>query len=203
MTGVDRSAPHAPDVRGQRRIRIIETASTLAAEGGYDAVQMRTIAHRTPVALATLYRHFPSKTHLLVAVLSTELERVQDRLDRQIVRGASPYDRLMRIVALLTRSMQRAPRLTEATTRALMFADASAAGEVDAVRALIDEQFARAMSIGEPNPEQLAVGGVIGDLWLAALAAWVSHRVTADEVVDRLALAIGLVLGHRPAGELF
>lgn len=202
MTVVDRPRSVAPDGQ-QRRARIIETAGTLAAVGGYDAVQMRAVAQKTPVALATLYRHFPSKTHLLVAVLNAELERVQDRIDRQIVRGASPYDRLMRVVALLTRSMQREPRLTEATSRALMFADGSAASDVDAVRALIDEQFARAMSIGEPNVEQLAVGSVIGDVWLAAMAAWVSHRLTDEEVISRLALSIGLVLGRQSAGDLF
>jgi AcrR family transcriptional regulator len=202
MIAVDRSQSAVGDIL-QRRVRIIETAGALAAAGGYDAVQMRAVARKAPVALATLYRHFPSKTHLLLAVLTAELERVQDRLDRQIVRGSSPYDRLMRVVAMLTRSMQREPRLTEATTRALMFADGSAAVDVDAVRALIDEQFARAMSVGDPNSDQLAVGGVIGDVWLAAMAAWVSHRVTAEEVLGRVALSIGLVLGHRPAGDLF
>jgi AcrR family transcriptional regulator len=202
MTVVDRPRSAVPDGH-RRRARIIETAGTLAAAGGFDAVQMRAVAQKTPVALATLYRHFPSKTHLLVAVLNAELERVQDRIDRQIVRGASPYDRLMRVVALLTRSMQREPRLTEATSRALMFADGSAGADVDAVRALIDEQFARAMSIGEPNGEQLAVGSVIGDVWLASMAAWVSHRLTDEEVIERLALSIGLVLGRQSAGDLF
>ena len=35
-------------------------------KGGYDAVQMRTVAERADVALGTLYRYFPSKIHLLV-----------------------------------------------------------------------------------------------------------------------------------------
>jgi hypothetical protein len=68
---------------------------------------------------------------------------------------------------------------------------------------MIDEQFARAMSVGDPNADQLAVGGVIGDVWLAAMAAWVSHRLTTEEVLGRVALSMGLVLGHRPAGDLF
>jgi AcrR family transcriptional regulator len=203
MAAVPRTLPSGPEVGHGRRERIITTACHLASAGGYDAVQMRTVAHQTPVALATLYRHFPSKTHLLLAVLTGELERAQDRLDRQILRGSSPYDRVMGVVAPLTRSMQRSPRLTEATMRGLMLADGSAVREVNNVRELIDEQFARGISVGEPDADQLAIGGVIGDVWLATLTAWTSHRVGTEDVLDRLALSIRLVLGHTPVNELF
>ena len=39
----------------------------LAAEGGYDAVQMRDVAGEAGVALGTIYRYFASKDHLLAA----------------------------------------------------------------------------------------------------------------------------------------
>src|SRR3954468_1409112 len=45
-----------------RRERILEAAMELAAEGGYDAVQMREVAERADVALGTLYRYFPSRS---------------------------------------------------------------------------------------------------------------------------------------------
>ena len=41
-----------------RRQRLIEAAVGLAAEGGYEAVQMRDVAARAEVALGTLYRHY-------------------------------------------------------------------------------------------------------------------------------------------------
>src|SRR4029434_3569150 len=44
-----------------RRQRVILTALELAAEGGYDAVQMRDVAARANVALGTIYRYFSSK----------------------------------------------------------------------------------------------------------------------------------------------
>ena len=45
---------------------------SLAAEGGYDAVQMRDVAARAEVALGTLYRHYASKDQLLLAAMAEQ-----------------------------------------------------------------------------------------------------------------------------------
>ena len=99
----------------------------------------------------------------------------------------------------ITKAMQRDPQLTEAMTRAFMFADASAAAEVDRVGRLMDTMFARAMSDGEPTEEQLAIARVISDVWLSNLVAWVTRRASATDVANRLELTIGLLLGERKA----
>src|SRR5438309_4036969 len=107
-----------------RRKRILDATLALASKGGYEAVQMRTVAERADVALGTLYRYFPSKIHLLVSALARELERVQDRTERATIPGDTPFDRLMFVLSRITRGLQRDPQLTEAMTRAFMFADA-------------------------------------------------------------------------------
>ena len=53
-----------------RKQRLLDAATALAAEGGYDAVQMRDVAARAEVALGTLYRHYASKDQLLLAALA-------------------------------------------------------------------------------------------------------------------------------------
>src|SRR5215472_7087080 len=116
-----------------RRKRIIDATIALASKGGYDAVQMRAVAERADVALGTLYRYFPSKIHLLVGALTEELEQLQDKLFRKPVPGDTATERMMYVLSRVTRTMQRDPMLTEAMTRAFMFADPSAAGEVNAV----------------------------------------------------------------------
>jgi AcrR family transcriptional regulator len=186
-----------------RRKRILDATLALASKGGYDAVQMRAVAERADVALGTLYRYFPSKIHLLVSALAREFERTQDRIDRAILRGDTPYDRLMLMLGGITKAMQRDPQLTEAMTRAFMFADASAAAEVDAVGRLMDSMFARAMNNGEPTEEQLAIARVISDVWLSNLVAWVTRRASATDVANRLELTIGLLLGRRQAADAF
>jgi AcrR family transcriptional regulator len=186
-----------------RRKRILDATLALASKGGYEAVQMRSVAERADVALGTLYRYFPSKIHLLVSALARELERVRERTERLPLPGNTPYERLMFILSRITKGLQRDPQLTEAMTRALMFADASAAAEVDTVGRLMDRMFAKALTEGEPSDEQLAIARVISDVWLANLVAWVTRRASANDVADRLELTIALLLGERKADASF
>src|SRR5580698_3576775 len=177
-----------------RRKRILDATLALASKGGYDAVQMRTVAERADVALGTLYRYFPSKIHLLVSALAREFERTQERLDRRPIPGDTPYDRMLYVLGRITRTMQREPMLTEAMTRAFMFADPSAAAEVNAVARLMEQMLTRAMHEGEPSNDHKAVARVIGDVFLSNLVAWVTRRASADDVSNHLELAARLLL---------
>lgn len=179
----------------ERRKRILDATMALASKGGYDAVQMRAVAERADVAVGTLYRYFPSKVHLLVSALSREFESIKDK--RRPLAGQSPQERMHLLLTQITRMMQRDPLLTEAMTRAFMFADASAAAEVDRVGRLMDRVFARAMNDGEPTERQLAIARVISDVWLSNLVAWLTRRASATDVTERLELTVDLLLGDR------
>jgi len=160
----------------ERRKRILDATLALASKGGYDAVQMRTVAERADVALGTLYRYFPSKIHLLVSALVLEFERTQEKLDRKPIPGDTPYDRMLYVLSRVTRTMQREPLLTEAMTRQM------------------ERMFTRAMHDGEPSADDAAIARVIGDVWLSNLVAWVTRRASADDVSSHLELAARLLL---------
>jgi len=178
----------------ERRKRILDATLALAAKGGYEAVQMRAVADRADVALGTLYRYFPSKIHLLVSGLAREFERAQERLGRSPLPGDTPSDRVLYVLGLVTRSMQREPLLIEAMTRAFMFADPSAATEVNTVARLTEGMLTRAMHDGEPTADERAIARIIGDVWLSNLVAWVTRRASADDVTAHLELAARLLL---------
>jgi len=178
----------------ERRQRILDATLALASRGGYEAVQMRTVADRAGVALGTLYRYFPSKIHLLVSGLAREFERNQEKLDRISIPGDAPYERMLFVLGRITRTMQREPMLTEAMTRAFMFADPSAAAEVNTVARLMERMLTGAMHEGEPTADEIAIAQVIGDVWLSSLVAWVTRRASADDVSNRLELAARLLL---------
>lgn len=177
-----------------RRKRIIDATLALAAKGGYDAVQMRAVAERADVALGTLYRYFPSKIHLLVSGLAREFERAQDKLDRSTIPGEGSTERLLWVLGRHTRMMQRDPHLTEAMVRAFMFADTTAAAEVDQVGRHMENMFAQAMGIDNPTDADRDVFHVIADVWMANLVAWVTRRASAEDVVKRLELSVHLLL---------
>jgi AcrR family transcriptional regulator len=178
----------------ERRKRILDATLELASRGGYEAVQMRAVADRADVALGTLYRYFPSKIHLLVSGLAREFERADEKLGRWPLPGDTPRDRVLLVLRRVTRSMQREPLLIEAMTRAFMFADPSAAAEVNTVAKLMEGMLTRAMHDGEPTADERAIARIIGDVWLSNLVAWVTRRATADDVEAHLELAARLLL---------
>ena len=73
MTGSSGSA------RGSTEERILTTAASLFAQFGYNGVSTREIASAAEVNEVTIYRHYPRKRDLYVAVLGAELQRVQLR----------------------------------------------------------------------------------------------------------------------------
>jgi TetR/AcrR family transcriptional regulator, cholesterol catabolism regulator len=177
-----------------RQKRILDATLTLASKGGYDAVQMRAVAERADVALGTLYRYFPSKIHLLVSALAREFGRMQERLAKSPIPGDTPHERMVYVLRRTTKTMQRDPMLTEAMTRAFMFADPTAATEVNLVAKQMEVLFTKAMHDGEPSADDKAIARVIGDVWLSSLIAWVTRRASADDVSEHLELAARLLL---------
>src|SRR6476661_10783513 len=88
-----------------RKERLIAAATELAAEGGYDQVQMRDVAARAEVALGTLYRHFSSKDQLLLAALADQTTTLGTRLAQRPARGDRPGDRVADVLRRATRAL--------------------------------------------------------------------------------------------------
>ena len=193
-SGTSGDAEFTSAAQRDRRKRILDATLALASKGGYEAVQMRTVAEQANVALGTLYRYFPSKIHLLVSALVREFERTQQKLDRATIPGGTPYERMLFVLGRITKSMQRDPMLTEAMTRAFMFADPSAAAEVNTVARLMERTLTQAIHEGEPTADEVAIARIIGDVWLSNLVAWVTRRASADDVSSHLELAARLLL---------
>jgi AcrR family transcriptional regulator len=173
-----------------RRKRILDATYELASEGGFDAVQMRA---------GTLYRYFPSKIHLLVSALGREFERAEGLLREKPIPGATAADRVIFVLKKTTRGLQGDPHLTEALTRAFMFADASVANEIHTVGMLMTSMLTHAMHPGateltELTEEDVAIARVVGDVWLSALVAWVTGRSTAAETGAHMENAVHLLL---------
>ena len=197
----DPDAERGSAAQRDRRRRILDATIALASQGGFDAVQMRAVAERADVALGTLYRYFPSKIHLLVSALAREFEQANASFEHKPIPGDSRADRVASVLGRATQSLQRDPNLTEALTRAFMFADASVANEIHVVGMHVTRLLMRAMKDPElttdeiePTEEDIAIAKVIGDVWLASLVQWVTGRASAVDVSKSMDVAVRLLL---------
>jgi AcrR family transcriptional regulator len=182
-----------------RRKRILDATYDLAKEGGFDAVQMRAVAEKADVALGTLYRYFPSKIHLLVSALGRQFTEAAERLRSREIPGDTPAERVLYVLKRMTRGMQGDPKLTEALTRAFMFADGSVSNEIHSVGMSMTSIVTHAMHGTVPDEdaiteEDVVLARVIGDVWLSALMSWVTGRSTAPETAQHMETAIRLIL---------
>jgi AcrR family transcriptional regulator len=193
-------APTAPASQQARRERILDAAVELAEAGGYDAVQMREVAERADVALGTLYRYFPSKTHLLVSALGRTFAELQASV--RLPASGTPEQRIYRVVAAVTRYLARHRRLSGAMVRALMSADSEAGPEVDAVGDLLSGFVAAAGGTGGPgvlpSEHDQLIAHTIGKVWLVDVVTLLSGRMTVSTVLEDLDRVISLVMAGAP-----
>lgn len=62
--------------------RILEEATRLFVDGGYEGVSIREIAEAVGITKAALYYHFQDKEDLFMAILNASLEEISGVLDR-------------------------------------------------------------------------------------------------------------------------
>jgi len=182
----------------ERRQRILDAAVALAAEGGYDAVQIREVSLRAEVALGTLYRYFPSKEHLLVSALADQVAALRARLHEKPPRGEDDAERVMDVIRRSTRALQRQPRVISAMLKSLISSGAGVGEAVGPIGAQMTDIVVSAMRHDDPEtvPHDRAVAEVIQHVWLASLLWWVAGRAPAGLVEEKVGRAVGLLLSR-------
>ena len=96
------SAPtNVPAWRHRRRNKILAAASGLFSARPYALVSMDEVADAATMGKATLYRYFPSKEDLYVAVFDQLLDALDTRLEEAAAEGGGPTAVLHRMIAIL------------------------------------------------------------------------------------------------------
>jgi AcrR family transcriptional regulator len=97
---------------------IVDVVLELLESGGYEAVQLRDVAKRAHVSLATVYKLFTSRDELIVASLERWMATNCYAGVAPPAPGESLYDGLMRMLRYVFEPWERSPRLLEAYHRA-------------------------------------------------------------------------------------
>ncbi|MDP9824010.1 TetR/AcrR family transcriptional regulator [Nocardioides massiliensis] len=104
--------------RQATRAQVQEAALELFAEHGYESVTMEQIASAAGVSLSTLFRHSPSKEHLLVGAAQLDTHHVVRHL-RERPDDEAPFDALAHAILGRTAEFAGAGRVVQTWRRAI------------------------------------------------------------------------------------
>ncbi|MEH3155255.1 MAG: TetR/AcrR family transcriptional regulator [Gordonia paraffinivorans] len=190
MTTTEAETSRAADRRAPRD-RILAAAAGLFYREGINATGVELIADTAGVSKRTLYKYFPSKTHLVDQYLTYVREKV---VDPRTVDGDDPRERLLALFAV---SGPVAGRLRGCPFHNAAVEAASAMPEVTEHVQAEKRAFAEAVvelcrACGVEDPRRL--GRQIALLYEGAAALstslddaepWAVARATAETLVDR------------------
>jgi AcrR family transcriptional regulator len=97
---------------------IVGVVLELLESEGYDAVQLRVVARRAHVSLATVYKHFASRDDLIVSALERWMATHCYADVAPPAPGETLYEGLMRTLRYVFGPWERSPRMLEAYHRA-------------------------------------------------------------------------------------
>lgn len=182
--------------------RILRAASKLGAEHGLDRMQMNDVAKEAGVAIATLYRYFPSKTDLFVGVLHSQIQRLSEVGESAVV-GTPVGERAAAVAEVLIgagRGMLARPQLATAMLQANNAAQLQGGREYTEANAAFHRVLLRALGVAEPEDEDFRMVRITEQTWYGVLVSVLNGVITADQAEADIRLAARLLLGPRYDG---
>ena len=147
----------------------------MLAAGGEDALQMKELSQRAGVSVATLYRYFPAKDHVLLAILLSRYSDALVTVTGEVPRGASARDRVTGHLLREFRAEQREPRLTAALSRVISETSRSYSEVIERVEGLHLQMLEHVAGGGQPiSAEQRQVLPVVQAIFGAATRRWLA-----------------------------
>jgi len=188
------SQPFEMPTRPSQRARydaILEATIALAAELGYNGVQMRAVAERSGIALGTVYTYFTSRDNM---IFRATVLWSRDIVQRAFTDPAAPATQdletdVMYLLGLHTQS----PNLLEAFIRAQLTLDPN----VMEARRHIVHQWWRG---DRPNFDILGpelapeATQILDDVFYAAAVRWAFGEIPLDEVNSRVRQTVRVLL---------
>jgi TetR/AcrR family transcriptional regulator, cholesterol catabolism regulator len=191
-----RSAAALPPSRAERRSRIIRTALDLLSESDYDDIQMRDVAEGSDVALATLYRYFPSKEQLFAAVQLEWVERLHRRVAQRGLRGESDLERLLDVLARSVRSFKTSPQFYRVLMMLESTKDPVARELYEVMARATADTYRVAIRNTDPDTAEHLLRATL-DILGAEMRAWALERRSIEEAARRIEASLYVLFTYR------
>lgn len=192
-SAVTPAIPSTPAQHG-RRERILDCATAALSAGGGDALQMKELAQRADVSLATLYRYFPAKDHVLLAVTLSRYQRALSQVQAEAPRGGTVRERVTGHLLREFGAGQREPRLTAALSRAVSETSHSYSATIAQIERVHLQILRHVAAAGAPlGARHDAVLPVVADVFSAASRRWLAGVWSPAEARFEIRLGCGLL----------
>lgn len=181
----------------QVRQAILDSAYDLFSEHGYHSTTLQEIAERAGVGVSSLYSYFPSKIHLLYAVVEPWYQEAFERLAQRVSKEKTPREKLSTILLGVWRDM---PMENVGLANSLMEALASADPKQQKPAPLLKWTEDKLMAmLATALPESKIDYDVLPNLFMMAYDGFVINRRLNDlRDIERLSNAMcDILLGPR------
>ena len=158
---------------------------------------MKDLSQRAGVSLATLYRYFPAKDHVLLGILLSRYSSTLTRVAAETPAGVTARDRVTSHLLREFRAEQREPRLTAALSRVISETSRSYSEVIERVEQVHLQMLEHVAGAGLPiSPEQRQLLPVVQAIFGAATRRWLAG--VASPAQARFEIRVGCRLLDLP-----
>jgi AcrR family transcriptional regulator len=187
-------ASPAPPAQETPYDRVVSAAAEVLSAGGDEAVQMKDLAQRAGVSLATLYRYFPSRDYVLLAVSLASYQDAARRVFAEVPHGGSVRDRVAGYLMTEFRAQQRNHRLAAALTPALTETRRNFSTIIETIEHLHLQIVRHIAAAGDPLSEQQEkLLPIVIDIFSAATRHWLAGKFSASDVEFQIEIGCQLL----------
>ncbi|MBC7304064.1 MAG: TetR/AcrR family transcriptional regulator [Nocardia sp.] len=173
---------------------MLTAAAELATEKELARVQMHEVAKRSGVAIGTLYRYFPSKTHLFVAVMVDQIDQIAVHRAMGLPVATCGRDAVYDVLVRATRALLRRPLLATAMIQSNGSANAATVPDV----AKVDRGFRMIMmdaaGIENPTEDDHTAIRLLMQLWFGVIQSCLNSRISIPDAESDIRTACDLLL---------
>ncbi|WP_436971256.1 TetR/AcrR family transcriptional regulator [Micromonospora chersina] len=168
-SGAERAAPRKRADARRNEKALLDAASAAFVASGVD-VPVRDIAARAGVGVGTIYRHFPTRADLIVAVYRHQIEACAEAGPALLADSGTPHTALVRWIDLFVDFLITKHGLAEALQSDAAAFQTLHAYFLDRLVPVCDQLLAAAVAAGEIRPDLDAYGLLrgVGNLCIGA-----------------------------------
>ncbi|WP_300973643.1 TetR/AcrR family transcriptional regulator [Sphingomonas sp. LHG3406-1] len=190
-----------PDVVAYKRARILEEASALFFDRGYDIATLDMLADRLHVTKPFLYTYFRNKSDILAAVCAVGVTESLDALEVVEHAPGSPAEHLRAALEQVARIIIKRSDYIMVYQREIMNLERGDAQHILRLRHEFDIRVARLIEDCQRAGQVTLPDAQAMSVWMGGLLVWIPNcyrpgsRRSAEEIVDQVVQACLRLVG--------